>query len=353
MSATSSRRGRAVVVSVCLVAAAAAGVGTWAVVAPPSSSSASASGTDGPRRHTTAPVTAGDLTESRTFAGTLGYGAPTALPGAAAGTLTWLPRPGDTIRRDAPLYAVDEHPVRAMYGSTPLWRELVTGVRGADVRQLNENLHALGYDVSVDDRFGPRTRAAVRQWQRDRGLPRTGVLTAQDIAFVDGEVRVAAVRGVLGSPAGGDVLSLTTTRRVVSASVPQRDAERLAVGTAVDVRVNGVGDALHGEVVDAVPGESGDGGATVDVTIAFDAGDRTLPAAASAQVVAKGETAHDVLSVPVSALVAARGADGYAVDVVRRDGTTKRVPVEVGLVADGRAAVTGAVRAGDRVVVPS
>lgn len=179
------------------------------------------------------------------------------------------------------------------------------------------------------------------------------MLSADDVAFVDGAVRVAAVPSVLGRPAGGDVLSVTSTRRVVTASVSQRDADRLAVGTGVEVRVNGSGEPMRGKVVDAAPGEGKDGSATVDVTVDFDPGDRKLPAAASAQIEAAGTTERDVLSVPVAALVARGASGGYAVDVVRGGGTTKRVPVRAGFVADGRVVISGDVHAGDRVVVPS
>lgn len=368
---------RRAIVSVCLVAAVAAGAGTWALATVPSGPGASASsGSRGGTTSTgaTATVTRGDLTDSKVFAGTLGYGAATGVPGAAAGTITWLPRAGGVIERDGALYAVDERDVRSMYGTVPLWRDLERGLQGADVRQLNENLAALGYDVSVDDRFGPRTERAVRQWQQDRGHDVTAVLTADDVAFVDGAVRVASVDGRLGeriaggagagaggAGAGTDaaagagaaaaVLQVTSTRRVVTATVPQRDAERLAVGTDVEVRVNGAGAAMPGSVVDVQPTTSEDGGTAVEVSVSFDPGKRTLPAAASAQVDAKGTTEHDVLSVPVAALVAGAG-DRYAVDVVQRDGTTERVRVEPGFSADGRIAVTGDLAAGDRVVVP-
>jgi peptidoglycan hydrolase-like protein with peptidoglycan-binding domain len=370
-------------VSVCLVAAVAAGAGTWALATVTSGAGASASsGSRGGSASTgaTATVTRGDLTDSKVFAGTLGYGTATGVPGAAAGTITWLPRAGDVIERDGPLYAVDERAVRSMYGAVPLWRDLERGLQGADVRQLNENLAALGYDVSVDDRFGPRTERAVRQWHEDRGHEVTSVLTADDVAFVDGAVRVASVDGRLGeriaggagagagagvgrtgAAAGGagsagagaasDVLQVTSTRRVVTTTVPQRDAERLAVGTDVEVRVNGAGAAMPGSVVDVQPTTSEDGGTAVDVSVSFDPGRRTLPAAASAQVDAKGATEHDVLSVPVAALVAGAGGR-YAVDVVQRDGRTERVRVEPGFSADGRIAVTGDLAAGDRVVVP-
>lgn len=351
MSAGRSRR-PVVVTVVCLIAALGAGAATWAVIEQPTSTQAAE---EHPSDRATAPVTKGDLVASKTIAGTLGYGAPVGVPGAASGILTWLPDPGQVIHRDEPLYAVDERPVRAMYGAVPLWRDLGYGDEGTDVRQLNENLAALGYDVLQDDVFGKRTLAGVRQWQEDRDLEVTGTVTKDQIAFVDGEVRVASVDGQLGQPTGGDVLRVTSTERVVTATVPQRDADQVAVGTAVQVVVNGVGDPMPGKVSDAAPDDSEDGGQKVAVTVAFDAGDRKLPGAASAQVIAEGQSERDVLSVPVAALVAGSGTgdEQFAVDVVRRGGKTERVPVRVDFVADGRAAVTGDLHEGDRVVVPS
>ncbi|ROP65115.1 MULTISPECIES: peptidoglycan-binding protein [unclassified Curtobacterium] len=343
-------RKRATVAGVCLVAVIAAGTGTWAIVDLPSSPPAAADDGTKERRPTT-PVVKGDLTDSKVFAGTLGYGAPVGVPGAAAGTLTWLPKPGTVIHRDETLYAVDERAVRSMHGTVPLWRELQRGRKGTDVRQLNDNLAALGYDVAQDDTFGPRTQRAVRQWQKDRGQKVTGVLTANDVVFVDGDVRVASVTGKLGQPAGGDVVTVTSTKRIVTATVSQRDAERLAVGTKVDVRINGTGDPMTGEVTDVQPSAGEDSGSKVDVQVSFEPGDRQLPAAASAQIDAKGTTERDVLSVPVSALVA-RGDGRYAVDVVRKDGTSDRVAVDPGFIADGRVAITGEIAEGDRVVVP-
>ncbi|WP_439693645.1 peptidoglycan-binding protein [Curtobacterium sp. SP.BCo] len=354
---------RALVTSACLIAALAAGAGTWAVVdlqTAPSSAAADGSGSGGSGRgasgsssgrHATTTVTKGDLTDSKVFAGTLGYGTATGVPGAASGTLTWLPKPGQVIRSDEFLYAVDERGVRAMHGTVPLWRSLERGLHGTDVRQLNDALAALGYDVAQDDTFGPRTQRAVKQWQKDRGHKVTGVLTSADIAFVDGDVRVASVDGKLGQPAGGDVLSVTSTKRIVTATVSQRDAERLVVGTTVQVRINGAGEPMAGEVADVQPSAGDDAGSKVDVSVSFDPGDRKLPAAASAQIDAAGSTEQDVLSVPVAALVTT-GDGEYAVDVVRRDGTTKRVSVTPGFIAGGRIALTGDVSEGDRVVVP-
>lgn len=188
---------RAVVAGICLVAVLGAGTATWALL-DTGHDTASAETTQ--ERRTTAAVTKQTLTDQQVFAGTLGFGQPIGLPGAASGTLTWLPSPGQLIHRDEPLYAVDERQVRAMHGAVPLWRSLEYGRRGTDVAQLNRNLAALGYSVGEDDVFGPRTLRAVQQWQRDRGRTVTGVLTADDIAFVDGDVRVDSVVGNSDSP---------------------------------------------------------------------------------------------------------------------------------------------------------
>ncbi|QKS21826.1 hypothetical protein HUN58_19890 [Curtobacterium sp. Csp1] len=210
-------RARHVVVSTCFVAAVlGAGVAAWSVVTPADSAPASARQTPAPATTT---ITKGDLTDTKVFSGSLGFDRPVPLPGSATGTVTWLPEPGKVIARDQPLYAVDEHPVRAMYGSVPLWRDLTRGAEGADVHQLNENLAALGYGVSVDD-----------------VLTVDGSLGADDIAFVPGEVRVASRTAQLGAPVNGDVLQLTGTTPVALVTVQPADEQRLAVGTTVSMR---------------------------------------------------------------------------------------------------------------------
>jgi peptidoglycan hydrolase-like protein with peptidoglycan-binding domain len=61
-------------------------------------------------------------------------------------------------------------------------------------------------------------------------------------------------------------------------------------------------------------------------------------------------TRGKVLTVPVAALTAGSGGESR-VEVVRSDGRTDLVEVEVGLSADGDAEIRGAVKAGDQVVV--
>ena len=74
-----------------------------------------------------------------------------------------------------------EAPVGAWDGEyrpkTSPGRVVQLGNLGQQVERLQEALSRLGYDVDVDGYFGYGTEAAVRQFQRDRGLPVTGVAT--------------------------------------------------------------------------------------------------------------------------------------------------------------------------------
>ena len=58
------------------------------------------------------------------------------------------------ITRGHSLYDVDDEPAAfLLYGSLPAWRDFAPGMTdGEDVRQLERNLRALGYDPGdVDD----------------------------------------------------------------------------------------------------------------------------------------------------------------------------------------------------------
>ena len=317
----------------------------------PSASAAASAG------RPTTPVVRGDLVDGKKFPGTLGYGPTTPFRSAEGGTVTGLPAVGDVIGLDGILYSVDEKPVRALHGTVPLWRPLEQGLRGADVGQLKDSLRALGYDVADDDVFDGRTRAAVVRWQKDRGLERTGTLTASDVAFVPGDVRVGELEGRVGDAAGEVLWGWTPASLVASASVSAADAARFPGGAAVQVGLPS-GTTVPGTVqgVDDAPsddgGGKGGGGEKKTVVVRLDA---PLPegtsTTAAVDLLVDGEKREGVLSVPVTALLAS--ADGYAVEK-QVGGTVESVPVELGFFAQGRVEVVGGELAeGDEVVVPS
>jgi cell wall-associated NlpC family hydrolase len=67
-------------------------------------------------------------------------------------------------------------------------RDLRQGMRGTDVRVLQDFLTKVGIRTNVDGRFGPRTASRVRRWERTSGLPVNGRVTREDAATLRGQV---------------------------------------------------------------------------------------------------------------------------------------------------------------------
>src|SRR3954463_4388767 len=149
----------------------------------------------------TATVERTDLVDRATVAGTLGYADPGTLVGAATGTLTALRDPGSVITRGHSLYSVDDEPAAFLfYGTLPAWRDYSPGMTdGDDVRQLERNLRALGYDPGdVDRDWTWETTDAVEQFQRDRGLDDTGKLARGSGGVRDGPIRIGEAKAAVG-----------------------------------------------------------------------------------------------------------------------------------------------------------
>jgi peptidoglycan hydrolase-like protein with peptidoglycan-binding domain len=73
-----------------------------------------------------------------------------------------VPKVGATVREGKPLLEIAGRPVLALAGVLPMYRTLRPGLRGPDVRQLEQVLHRLGYDPgTVDDLYTADTSAAV------------------------------------------------------------------------------------------------------------------------------------------------------------------------------------------------
>lgn len=77
-------------------------------------------------------------------------------------------------------------PVRpSASGATELLRLRQPAMRGDAVRALQQALAGAGLDIEVDGVFGPATDAAIRTFQRDRGLIADGIVGAATLAALD------------------------------------------------------------------------------------------------------------------------------------------------------------------------
>jgi peptidoglycan hydrolase-like protein with peptidoglycan-binding domain len=296
-----------------------------------------------------------DLVDRESLDGTLGYADDGTLNAGAAGVLTRIPDPGSVITRGHSLYALDDKPAAfLLYGGLPAWRALEPGMSdGADVRQLERNLRALGYDPgTVDEDWDSDTTAAVEHFQADRGLDKTGTLKLGTIVFRAEATRVAQAKAAVGdgvSP-GRPVAEISSTRRVITVNLDARRQRLARVGdrVTVDMPEGGTANGSISDVGTVATKASRDAAATIAVTVELRGrgGRGTRLDQAPVTVNIAVEQRKGVLAVPVKALVARQG-EGYAVETTGGG----FVAVDPGLYAGDWVEVTGdGLREGMRVV---
>ena len=361
-------RGRGRWVALGIVVALAAGT-VWAwragVFSSPASSQSSQQTAPAPA---TRPVTRQDISAVTPVNATLGYAGSYKVTGQGTGTLTWLPSAGQVIRQGQVLYKIDNGtPVALLHGSVPDWRDLDEGVTGQDVSQLNHDLVALGYADSADisalgwDYFSWETSVGVERLQSALGVTYpSGWLPLGQVVFEpEPAIRVSQVTGSLGNPVAGPVLSATSEQHVVTVPLDVSYQSQVKKGDTVTVTLpggtttSGVVSSV-GQVATTSGSSSGQNSTTtipVSITLTNPSAAGTLDQA-PVTVDITTATARNVLTVPVTALLA-QASGGDEVEVVGPGNTRSYVPVTTGIFddADGLVQVSGALTAGQRVVV--
>jgi peptidoglycan hydrolase-like protein with peptidoglycan-binding domain len=311
----------------------------------------------------TATVQRQDLSGQTKVDGTLGYAGSASMQSPLQGRITWLPKVGRVIGRGGTLLAVDNRPVQLFYGTRPAWRDLAVGVDdGPDIRQLEQNLTALGYDpdhqITVDNHFSWATKAAVKRWQKARGLAQTGTFTtAMPAVFLPWAVRVKTVDAAVGSQAapGGPVYAVTSNAHQVTVDLDVSQQSYVKQGDRVQVTLPN-GRKVKGRIsevgrVAQTQGSGQEQTTTIPVTVVLDnpkAGGRLDQA--PVEVYVTTQTRKGVLAVPVGALLALKEG-GYAVETVDAAGQHHLVAVRLGVFSDGMVEVAGSgLRAGTKVV---
>src|SRR5579875_3511843 len=112
----------------------------------------------------------GDLAGSGVALAVFGKGGGASLTTAAAPAAAPKPPPQPAAASTSPAPPAVSMPEEAQYSVL-------------DRRRVQAALHLLGYyGGAVDGIFGPQTRAAIRRYQHDAGVPQTGTLTPQQAA---------------------------------------------------------------------------------------------------------------------------------------------------------------------------
>jgi hypothetical protein len=278
---------------------------------------------------------------------------------------------GQVVSQGQVLYQVSGAPVVLLYGSTPAYRTLSSGMSGSDVQELNADLVSLGYATSSElsptsDTFGAATTAALEKLEATLGVAQNGTLTLGQAVFLPTAVRVTTTSATLGATvqAGQSIMGGTTTTRQVTIALDAAQQSEMKVGDKVTITLpnNQTTPGVISSVgtVATTPASSGSGSATTSptITVLVSPTDPTATGTwdqAPVNVTITTGSVTNVLVVPVDALLAQSGR-AYALEVSGANGVRQLVPVTLGLFddADGLVQVTGSgLAAGQRVVVPA
>lgn len=302
--------------------------------------------------------------------------------GSAAGTLTALPAVGAVVSQGQSVYSVSGLPVPLLYGSVPAYRTLSQGMTGTDVKQLNADLVTLGYATTSEldpssDSFSAATATALMKFQSHYGLPQTGTLPLGQAVFQPTALTVSSVSATLGQSvqSGAAVLQATSTTRQVVAQVDANEEADVAPGarvsivlpdnqttpgvvTSISTTANASSSSSSSSSSNS--GSSGGSGSSSNSTDTLNVDIKmTDPSAvgsiaqAPVQVNITTQSVHNVLAVPIDALITE--PSGYEVEVAGPFGSRRLVPVALGLMDDtaGLVQVSGkGLAAGQQVVVP-
>jgi len=371
-------------------AALATGAAGWAVGAQITSpADAAAAHQPPPASLITVAVAKQALASTITAQGTISYtgATPLTLTGTVGGATTQLvtraPAVGATVGSGQRLLEVSGRPVFLLPGQVPMYRTLSDGMKGDDVRQLQQALTALGYGHLSNGTFDVATQIQVKRWYEHAGYEpqaeadKTTVPSGEILFLPTLPVRVDTVTTRAGATATGQIGTVTNSTVNIQSTLPSADAQfvrtgmsaklTLPDGTTMAAKVDALGKDAAPPVTDqAAPPQNQQPQqqqqqqqqSTSDATPMRLIADDPTALAAYATKAAKidievGKTNGEVLVVPVAAV--ATSQDGSTrVQVQGKDGAVRDVPVRVGLTANGLVEVSGTgLAVGDRVVVGS
>jgi hypothetical protein len=361
------RRWRSVLVVIAIVAIVAAAIAVAGVLKGATAPEASGAGAF---NTSTALVTRRTLVSQTQVSATLAEAGSYTIVNQASGTVTSLPVAGKTVRQGGVLYRVSGNPVVLLCGNVPDYRDMSESLAGADVREFNRALIALGYTTRADvlapglgmGYFSAATAAAWQAYQTTLGVTAPSAkVTLGQVVFLPTAAKIstwasAVTPGITAAP-GVPLMTATSGSPLVTIALDTSLQAEVRAGDPVSVTLpNGTPTAGRVTSVGTVATTSTTTGATtipVLVALKHPSVARHLSSAPVTVSITTGQV-RNALVVPVTALLAQPGG-GYAVEVTGPGGH-HLVPVSAGMIdnATGLVQVTSSTLAvGQRVVVPA
>ena len=202
------------------------------------------------------PVEERILTSDIITRGTARFGLPQSISLAPsplkpdAGVISTLPVRGDQLNEGEVLLTASGRPVFLLQGDIPAYRDLVSGLSGEDIRQLEAALKRLKFDPGpVDGVYNEKTSAAVADWYASAGFVSFGPTEEQlvNIRSLENELalaineKIAAEDALALAPLAVEAARAQAAYEVVAASGSARTAAQLtgeiAIQSAEDAEI--------------------------------------------------------------------------------------------------------------------
>lgn len=345
-----------------IVGLAAIGIGAIALVVAPRGEASDTT-------YLTATVERGDVVDEVATTGSIGvtasyglaFGSPARLledgsPERPSAQTTWpvatvAVAAGDRVTKDQVLATADTADLRAdLEIATADWRAARADylLAEADYEDAQEDGTTAEIRRARSAYYGALSRYEKAGQARDE-LAAT-IAGAEIRSPIDGIVTDVAIEAGLDAP-NGDAMVVASPTLEVETDVVESDIAELAIGQQATITVDAIDAELSGRVAEiglAAADASQTGIASFPVTIAISDAPAALREGMTADVTIATASADDVLSIPTAALES--GLGGYTVLVLGADGVPVTRSVEVGLVTDSRAQVSGGLTEGETVV---
>lgn len=317
----------------------------------------------------------------------------TEVPGAEP-TVTGLPLGvGAKVRNGTQVLEVAGRPLFVFKGAVPMYRDLVSGDSGKDVKELQAALAALGYSVSSSGKLDSATLAAMAAFYAKAGYSmmstapsaspssETGgasagaaggkaqrVIPLTEVAFVpDLPATISALSVAVGSRVTPDALTLAAGPAVVDASLPSGAIGEAFSGEAATVALDSGQVGGHvASVSESLPssasgttGTTGTGTSTSHATVALSShsGLSDLGEVVSVTITLS-QSRGPVTAVPVAAVFAKADGQAYVTTVPSGAAPSRKgekdIMVTTGFAASGYIAVVtsrGSLAPGQSVVI--
>lgn len=188
------------------------------------------------------PVEERVLSSSIVTRGTARFGLPqpislaaSVLKANAAGLITTLPLLNTQLKEGDVMLTASGRPVLVLRGEVPAFRDLVPGISGKDVRQLEQGLKRLGFDPGpVDGTYDRQTGAGVAKWYTSAGYEPFGPTTEQLANIRTLELGLGDALKMKLAAAGA---AATAAQAVESARAKAEHATRLAAAELAAAKI--------------------------------------------------------------------------------------------------------------------